>query len=254
MTVLWLYALGSVVLVSALSLVGALTLRLRDRVLKRLVFILVGLSVGALLGDVFIHLLPELFEGASDVLYSSLTVLLGIMLFFVLEKFLRWHHSHEVHEHSGPDCPEPDSPLTTIVLVGDGVHNLIDGMIIGASYLVSIPVGLATTLAVALHEIPQEIGDFGVLLHAGLSRSRALFYNLLSGLVSIVGVATVLIFGNSVSVTSTLLSLAVGGFIYIAGSDLVPELHKENSVRSSLMQLVAIGVGIGLMFLLLFVE
>jgi zinc and cadmium transporter len=254
MAFVWIYALGSVFLVSALSLVGALSFKLRANVLKRLVFVLVGLSVGALFGDVFIHLLPELFDGSSNVLYSSLTVLLGIALFFILEKFLRWRHSHEVHAHTGPDCPEPSSPLSTIVLVGDGVHNLIDGLIIGASYLVSIPVGLATTLAVALHEIPQEIGDFGVLLHAGLSRARALLYNFLSGLASVAGVGVVLVFGTNVSVTSALLSFTVGGFIYIAGSDLVPELHKTNGVRASLVQFVAIGAGVGLMLLLLLLE
>ena len=136
-------------------------------------------------------------------------------------------------------------------LVADGLHNLIDGLLIGSSYLVSLPVGLATTIAVLLHEIPQEIGDFGVLLHAGFPAGLALWLNFLSGTLAILGAVAALTIGGMVTTMPTvILPLTAGGFIYIAGSDLVPELHREREPVKSLVQLVAIGVGVGLMLLL----
>src|SRR3989344_547010 len=173
------YSLISVVIVSAISLVGILALTINERLLKRLIFVLVSLATGALLGDALIHLIPESFEKGGDATLTSLLILGGILLFFVLEKFLHWHHKHghELHEE---DCDDTALPITKkdsgvmslgyLILISDGFHNLIDGMIISASYLVSIEVGIATTIAIILHEIPQEIGDFGVLLHSGFSK------------------------------------------------------------------------------------
>jgi zinc and cadmium transporter len=146
-------------------------------------------------------------------------------------------------------------PAGKLILISDGFHNLIDGVIIGASYLVSTEVGIATTLAVILHEIPQEIGDFGVLLHAGYSKGKALLWNFISGLFAVVGVIIVFIFGEAISgSTSVIMPIAAGGFIYIALSDLTPELQKTKSIKSSLLQLLAVGVGIVAMILLLALE
>lgn len=247
-----LYTLASVFVVSLISLVGAITISLNAELLKRSVFFLVSLAVGALFGDAIIHLIPETFELFANPVYASLSVIAGIFAFFVLEKFLHWHHHHD-------DCDEHEDcgihPLGRIILFSDGLHNFLDGAIIGAAYLVSIEVGVATTLAVILHEIPQEIGDFGVLIHAGYSRTRALVVNFLSGLVAVLGALAALFLSNTVEyATPILIAVAAGSFLYIAGSDLVPELHKATTVRQSLIQLIGILLGISLMFALVLVE
>jgi len=140
-------------------------------------------------------------------------------------------------------------------LIGDGVHNLIDGMLIGASYTVSIPIGIATTLAVILHEIPQEIGDFGVLLHAGLSIKKAFAFNFLSALTAILGAIISLFAGSHIEgYSSILLPITAGGFIYIAGSDLIPELQYECKLSTSVQQFIAIILGVGIMALLVLLE
>lgn len=245
-----LFALGSVLIVGALSLIGIFTLSLKDSLLKGATFILVGVATGALLGDAFIHLIPEAFEGATNPVILSLTIIGGMLIFFVLEKFLHWHH------HQGLEASEPEvHPVGKMILVSDGVHNFVDGLIIAASYLVSIEVGIATTLAVILHEIPQEIGDFGVLLHAGYSKMKALWLNFLSALFAVLGAAVALLLGGATEVfTAWLVPLAAGGFIYIALTDLIPELHKTTSVRHSLLQLLAIIVGVLAMVAILLLE
>lgn len=250
----WVYALASVIAVSLMSFIGLLVLALRVRIVKRAVLVLVALSAGALFGDVFFHLLPEIFESDSPTTLSSVLILAGIIIFLVLEKFLRWGHSHEVDV-----CPEPEhheiKPFGRINLTADALHNLIDGLAIGASFLVGPRIGFATALAVILHEIPQEVGDFGILLHAGYTKWRALFYNLLSALVAVLGTIVVLLLGERVAtITGFLLPIATGGFIYIAGSDLVPELHKTVDTKKSLFQLGAFLVGIAAMLALLFLE
>lgn len=246
----YVLALGSVLLVSLISLVGVLTLSLRAKDLSAAVFGLVSLSVGALLGDAFLHLIPEAFETSTSPLSVSLAIIGGVLIFFVLEKVLHWHH------HQGIESSEPSvHPVGTIVLISDGVHNFIDGIIIGASFLISPEVGIATTVAVILHEIPQEIGDFGVLIHAGYSRSKALLLNFATALAAILGALLTFVLGSSVEAISTwLIPMAAGGFIYIALSDLIPELHKEKSVRHSVLQFLWIVVGIASMVLLLGLE
>jgi zinc and cadmium transporter len=205
--------------------------------------------VGGLFGDAFIHLLPESFQELGTNLSVSLYVISGILIFFVLEKFLRWRHCHI------PTSEEHMHPLATINLVGDAVHNLIDGMLVGASYMVSLPIGIATTLAVIMHEIPQEVGDFGVLIHAGLSVKKALALNFLSALTAMLGVILAIVLGSEIEGFSlSLLPIAAGGFLYIAGSDLIPELHHEVKVLRSLLQFVMILLGVGVMALLIFLE
>ena len=243
----FLYALLSVLLVSFVSLIGLATLPLKAERLKKVLLLLVSFAAGALLGDVFIHLLPELSEDGFLLSYSFI-ILGGIGFSFVVEKFIHWRHCHL------PTTKEHTHPVAAMNLIGDGVHNFIDGVIIGASYLVSIPAGLATTLAVFLHEIPQEIGDFGVLLHAGYTRKKALLMNFLLALTSVLGAALVFFIGTLEGIVPFLIAFAAGNFIYIAGSDLIPELHKEIGLRSAFYQFIALVVGALVMVLLLLLE
>ncbi len=245
----WLYSLVSVIIVSLISFAGVLTLSFKHEKLKKVLIYMVSFSAGALLGDAFIHLLPEIVEESGFTLQVSIYLLLGIAISFIIEKVVHWRHCHL------PTSREHPHPFAVMNLFGDALHNFIDGLIIGASYLVSIPVGIATTLAVILHEIPQEIGDFGVLLHGGFSKSKALFFNFLTALTAILGVVIALILSNSVeNLTTFLIPFAAGGFIYIAGSDLIPELHKEVSLKSSILQLVLFILGILVMMALLLLE
>ncbi|HEY0010966.1 MAG TPA: ZIP family metal transporter [Candidatus Paceibacterota bacterium] len=250
MTETYLFAFGSVLLVSLLSLVGAVTLSMNVDRLRKGLFVLVSLAVGALLGDAFLHLIPEAFEAAADPVVVSLGIVGGVLFFFVIEKGLHWHH------HQGIESSEPAvHPVGKIILFSDGVHNLIDGLIIGLAYSVSIEAGIATTIAVILHEIPQEIGDFGVLLHAGYTKSQALWFNFLSGLFAVIGAVAAFALGQYAAVLTTfLVPVVAGGFIYIALSDLIPELHKSTSARVSIAQLAAIIAGVAAMFLLLGLE
>lgn len=254
MSLTWIYALASVIAVSSISLIGVAALSTNQERLRRILFLLVALATGALFGDVTIHLLPEIFRSGASETAATGAILGGILLFFSLEKFLHWRHTHEVD-----NCNDPNHhtihPVGHLNLVADGLHNLIDGIIIGVSFLASPAIGFATTVAVILHEIPQEIGDFGILIHAGFSRGRAIFFNVLSASFAIVGVVIALIFGAATAqFTTWFLALAAGGFLYIAGSDLVPELHKTTDPRKSAMQFGAMILGIALMFALTFLE
>ena len=246
---IWFFAIISVVLISLTSLVGVATLSIKRKKLQQVFIYLVSFAVGALFGDAFLHLIPEAFRELGIGLNTSLLVLVGIVLFFALEKFVHWQHCHKV------DCDEHERPITTMNLIGDGFHNLLDGMLIGASFMASVPLGIATSLAVLAHEIPQEIGDFGVLLHGGFSVKKALFYNFLSALAAMVGVVLTLALGSHIEGFGIfLLPITAGGFIYIAGSDLIPELHHGQSPQKSLKQLISILLGIGVMILLTFLE
>ncbi len=243
------YTLVSVLAVSLLAFIGIITLALNTKRLKTLLIYLISFSAGALFGDAFIHLLPEIAESQGFTLQVSLGVLGGIAAFFVLEKIIHWQHCHL------PITDEHVHPFAYMNLLGDALHNFIDGIIIAASYVVSIPAGIATTLAVALHEIPQEIGDFGVLVHGGFSRGKALVVNFVSALAAVFGAVLALWAAALVArIEVFLVSVAVGGFIYIAGSDLIPELHKETTLRRSILQVLAFLAGIGVMAALLLVE
>lgn len=253
MTTVWIYTLLSVIAVSLISLVGILFLVTSEKRLRRTLFVLVALATGAIFGDVIIHILPEIFAETEQPVLASFFLLLGIIVFFVLEKFLHWTHRHEL---DGYECPEHQhyqskKVVGHLALASDGLHNLIDGVIIAIGYLASFPIGLATTAAVILHEIPQEIGDFAILIHAGFRRGQALLFNLLSASLAIVGAVVTLFLGERIGVTATvLLPIAAGGFLYLAGSDLVPELHKTSDPKKTLLQLAAMLSGIALMFLL----
>lgn len=254
-----LYAFISVIVISCISLLGLVVLTFRENILRKIIFLLVSLAVGALMGDAFLHLIPEAFEESTNATLVSSSILAGIIVFFVLEKFLHWHHNHgedtdeaihgHTHDHS------QIKPVGYMILFSDSIHNFIDGLIIGASYLVSIEVGIATTIAVLLHEIPQEIGDFAILIHSGFSKIRALIYNFISACAAILGVIAIAFIGDITASTSALIAgFAAGGFIYIAGSDLVPELHKTTEFKKSFSQFLFILIGIGIMYALLLLE
>lgn len=256
------WPVASVFGVSLLSFVGVAGLSLGEERIRKYIFAFVALSVGALFGDALLHIIPEIFEGSkAAVKFAPFGMFLGILLFFILEKVLHWHHIHQADEIHSPNPSDADcyerhvKPIGPMVLLADGLHNIIDGVIIGVSYLVSVEVGIATTIAVLIHEIPQEIADFGVLLHAGYSKARALWYNFLSALTAFAGLVLAISFGSQIEAfTPFALAIAAGGFIYIAGSDLVPELHKTKSAKESVVQFVAILVGFGLMAALLVLE
>ena len=214
---------------------------------KRQVLYLVSFSVGGLLGGAFFHLVPEAIEINGEVLMVSTWLLVGIFTSYILEMVLKWRHCHI------PTSDEHPHSFAYINLIGDGIHNMIDGIIIGGAYLTSTSLGVATTIAVCLHEIPQEIGDFGVLVYAGMTRRRALLLNLASALTAVLGVVVALTLSAYVeNLVSLLLPFAAGNFIYIAGSDLVPELQDEKRLSSSLVQLALMMLGLSLLYLLKF--
>ncbi len=243
----WLSSLISVLIVSSLSLVGAVVLLLGKELSKKQVLYLVSFSVGGLLGGAFFHLVPEAIEANGEVLRVSTWLLVGIFTSYIIEMVLNWRHCHI------PTSDEHPHSFAYVNLVGDGVHNMIDGIIIGGAYLTSAGLGLATTIAVCLHEIPQELGDFGVLLYAGMTRRRALLLNLASALTAILGAVIALTLSVYVeNLVALLLPFAAGNFIYIAGSDLVPELQDEKRLSSSVAHLALILLGLALLYLMRF--
>jgi zinc and cadmium transporter len=235
----WVLSLLSVLAVSLASQIGLFTLSLNTARLGRLASALVSFAVGVLLGDAFIHLLPETFAGRSSTLGSSLLVLGGVLLFFAVEKLLR--HGH------GPLHAHP--PVVAMNLIGDAIHNFIDGALIGASYLVSPTLGVSTTAAVLLHELPQELGDFGILVHNGLTVRKAALLNLASASLAILGAVVVLLAGSRIgaAVPQLLVPIAAGAFVYIATATLIPELQLDRSLGALLAQATLILAGIAVM-------
>lgn len=246
----WVYTLLSVIVVSLISLVGILTLSIEKKSLNKILIFLVSLSAGVLIGDAFLHLIPEAAEDGFTT-EIALLILGGMTLFFILEKFIHWKHCHlhPSHDHK---------PSYVIMnLIGDAVHNFIDGLLIAGSFLVDIRLGLATTFAVILHEIPQEIGDFGVLLHGGLSKKRAIAFNILTAIFAILGAIVALVLSTAIRfLPEYLIPLTAGGFIYIAASDLIPQIHhhKDKRVSQSFLELLIFVLGILMMYGLLFIE
>ncbi|MCL9971852.1 MAG: ZIP family metal transporter [Candidatus Pacebacteria bacterium] len=251
--------ISSVFAVSLVSLVGIAAFSLEEKTLRKALFALVGLAAGALIGDAIIHLIPESLEVIGDERLFGLAVIGGLLVFFFLEKGLRWHHAHHghEHEHTGHEQYERGTHghLAPMVIVADGVHNAIDGAVIAASFLVSPALGATTTLAVFLHEIPQEIADYALLLHSGLSRGMALFYNFLSGAMAFLGAGLVLWIGSSNELVGAYAAAATAGaFIYLAATDLIPEINKARPTRRSVIEVSAFLIGIGLMVGLSFLE
>ncbi|VVB74469.1 Zinc transporter ZupT [Candidatus Tiddalikarchaeum anstoanum] len=238
----WFYSLISVFIVSAISLIGIIPLAIGEKRLRTLLIYMISFSAGTLMGDVFIHLIPSV----PLTLEASYYIIFGVVVSLIVEKIIHWRHCHlpatKTHIHD----------FAYMNLIGDSVHNFLDGLVIGVSYLVSIPVGFASTIAVIFHEIPQEIGDFGVLLRGGFSVRKALILNFVTALTAVLGAVTALTLNTDF--TFFLVPFAAGGFIYIAGSDLIPELHKECGTASSIIQILIFILGVLTMSSLLVFE
>lgn len=281
-----------ILIVSAISLVGVLTFLLPGLRRHGILLVLVAFAAGTLLGDSFFHLLPHAVEHEGGFpLEISFLVLGGFLAFFLLEGVLRWGHAHgeEAHPHlphDAPRSPPGKSPVTGLEkpaavvrrakpspapvatappakvqpfawtnLVGDGLHNFVDGALIATSFYVSPSVGIATTVAVAAHEIPQELGDFAVLLRSGLKPTRALLYNLGSALLALLGgILVIALSFDAETLEGFAIPLIAGGFIYIAAADLVPELHHHTEGKLVPIVLTALSAGMGLMWALTFLE
>jgi len=246
----WAAALASVLIVSAIPLAGLAALSLERRRVEAATPHLVSFAVGALLGGAMLHLVPAALERLGGGAVVWFLFLLGFLGFFVLEKSL-WAHGHQVTRPG-------DGPARSVALlniVGDGVHNALDGMVIAAGYIADPAVGMAATLAVVLHEVPQEVGDFGILMHGGFTVRRAIFLNLLTGMTALAGAVTVLVVGQrAAGAAAALLPVAAGSFVYIAASDLVPELQRVRGAAAAARQLALIVLGIGLMAAALLLE
>lgn len=228
-------------LVSLISFVGAATLVFSERVLKYILLALVGFSAGALIGGAFLHLLPEALGEAVGGEISSVfqAVIVGFVFFFIMEKLL-WRHCHE------RSCPI--HTFAYLNLIGDGIHNFIDGLIIAAGFLTSPQLGLVTAMAVAAHEVPQELGDFGVIVYGGLKPRKALLLNFITALTAVAGGILGYYFLQHVQpVMVLMLPFAAGGFLYIAAADLIPELHKESDRLKTVLSFAMFLVGTALM-------
>lgn len=235
-----IYILFFTLVGSVFSLIGGVFLLIKEKKVLKYSHFLAAFAAGTLLGTVFFDLLPEAIEEAERVVKIGLSrevniffwTLIGILGFFLIERFVHWfhHHQHDFGE-------EPVKPTVPLIILGDSVHNFIDGVAIGATFLVSIPLGIITALAVATHEIPQEIGDFGILLHKGLERKKVLLVNFFSALTAVVGALISFWLGERIeALLPMLLAITAGFFIYIAASDLIPEIHHENRKGFALIE------------------
>jgi len=231
----FVFILLATVINGFVGLIGVLTLWVSGKSLSKILIILVAFSAGALLSGAFFHLMAESLE-AMGAITAFAYLLTGFIAFFLIERFLHWRHCHEgkcdVH------------PFTQLVLIGDGIHNFIDGVVIAASFMISIAFGWITTLVIILHEIPQELGDFGVLVYGGFEKARALGFNFLAQLTCIIGGFVGFFLLYTPESIAFLLPFAAGGFIYIASSDLIPELHKEEDLKKSMLSFVFFIIGI----------
>jgi zinc and cadmium transporter len=239
MVLFWI--LASTLLVSLISLVGIFTLAIKDNLLYKILFCLIGFSAGALIGSAFLHILPEALEKTNS-LNVFYCLILGIILFFLMERYLHWRHCHDknCHIHS----------FTYLNLFGEAFHNFIDGIAIAASFIISIKLGVVTTLAIILHEIPKELGNFAVLVYGGFSRKKALLYNFISALMAMFGALTGYFISDLAhGFSDFIMPLTAGGFIYIAMSDLIPEVHKESNQRRATWAFIAFLSGIAFMAL-----
>ena len=238
-TLAWIVVGG--VLMSAIAMIGSVTLVLKPETLNRLLLPLVAFAAGSLIGGAFFHMIPAALDGNENSLGIGIAVVAGFTMFFALEQLLHWHHCHRAQS----DCKQP---LTYLILIGDALHNFLGGLAIAGTFLIDIRLGITSWLAAAAHEIPQELGDFGVLVHGGWSRRRALLFNVLSGLTFLVG--GLLAYGLSFRMdVSWLIPFAAGNFLYIGASDLVPEVNKHHDLKANSIHLLAFVLGLALLLL-----
>jgi zinc and cadmium transporter len=238
-TFLWI--IGGGTLMSAIALVGSVTLILSEDTLKKLLLPLVALAAGTLMGGAMFHMIPASIETMGNQLSIYAWILFGFSVFFALEQFLHWHHCHRtISEHR-------HLPLTYLILIADGLHNFIGGLSVAGAFLIDIRVGVSTWFAAAAHEIPQELGDFGVLIQGGWSKRGALAYNFVSALAFLLG-GIVAYFASRAFDVTFLLPFAAGNFIYIASADLIPEVKHEESVKLNLIHFTSFLAGLALLY------
>lgn len=262
----WIPTLAAVGIVSLVSLVGALALTLPGLRSHRFLLVLVAVAAGTLVGDAFFHLIPEASHaweerGLADM---GLFAVAGFVAFFALEVVVRSRHSHleratpEVHGHDhdhGAATAPAVAPYAWTNLVGDGIHNFLDGAVIATAFLVDVPLGIATTIAVVIHEVPQELGDFAVLLRSGMAPAKALLFNLASAVMAVIGAVLILALGIDVAILEAYgLPFIAGAFLYIAAADLIPELHHHSRGREAALIFLSFVIGVGLMYGLLGLE
>lgn len=245
MSILLIIILSSVAM-SLIALVGLFTLVLKERVLRKIILPLVAFSAGALLGGAFLHMIPEAIGMTKNITGIFIWVLIGFSLFFLLEQFIHWHHCHLVPS-------EHKKPVTYLILIADGIHNFIGGLAIAGAFLVDIKVGIITWIVAAAHEIPQELGDFGILIHGGWKKKKALFFNFLSALTVVLGGLVAYFLSTKINIVF-LLPFAAGNFIYIACSDLIPEVKHGCNIKSNMIHFVSFIIGILLIFLVKFIN
>lgn len=237
----WIIVSG--VLMSIIAMVGSVTLIMKPATLDRLLLPLVAFAAGSLIGGAFFHMIPAAIVEIGDVLNVGIAVVAGFTAFFLLEQLLHWHHCHRA-------CSDCKQPLTYLILIGDGLHNFLGGLAIAGTFLIDIRLGITSWLAAAAHEVPQELGDFSVLVHGGWSKRRALLFNVLSGLTFLLG--GLVAYGLSFQIdVSWLIPFAAGNFLYIGASDLVPEVNKHHDLKRNAVHLLAFVLGL---VLLLFVK
>jgi zinc and cadmium transporter len=233
----WIVASG--LLMSAIAMVGSVTLFLQPTTLERLLLPLVAFAAGSLIGGAFFHMIPAGLEAFDNSISLFAWLVLGFCVFFALEQFLHWHHCHR----SQATCKQP---LTYLILIGDGLHNFIGGLAIAGTFLIDIRLGIMAWLAAAAHEVPQELGDFAVLIHGGWSKKKALLFNVLSGLMFLVGGLVAYSLSSTLDI-SFLIPFAAGNFIYIGATDLVPEVNKHEDLKINLINYAAFIFGVSLM-------
>ncbi len=235
-----LLILGSTIVISLFSLIGIFFLGINEKKVQKIIYILVSFATGSLIGGALLHLLPEAIEVHENAFGHAI---IGILFFFILEKILFWRHCHKGH------CDVHN--FTYLNLVGDSIHNFIDGIIIGSSFMVNPSLGLTTSLAILFHEIPQELGDFSILIYGGFKLKKAIMYNLLSALTCVAGgIIAYLAAASVANIKIFLLGFTAGGFLYIAMVDILPELRTEIKLRQSIVQILLIILGIGLMWII----
>jgi zinc and cadmium transporter len=233
----WIIAGG--LLMSAIAMIGSVTLVLKPATLNRLLLPLVAFAAGSLIGGAFFHMIPAAVAAIGDVLRIGIAVVAGFTVFFVLEQVLHWRHCHRASSDS-------KQPLTYLILIGDGLHNFLGGLAIAGTFLIDARLGITSWLAAAAHEVPQELGDFGVLVHGGWSKRRALLFNVLSGLTFLLG--ALVAYGLSFQLdVRWLIPFAAGNFLYVGASDLVPEVNKHFAVKTNAIHLLAFVFGLVLL-------